>query len=82
MVVSVEKNVPLNGISCGSERRAQANHPMRCRKLKDEVKTGGYAEVSLTRDNEFISQVFWGFKITDMLTVFSIQKIYLILNSP
>ncbi len=42
MVVSVEEKVPLDGISCGSERRAQANHPMRCRKLTDDVKTGGY----------------------------------------
>jgi len=42
MVVSVEEKVPLDGISCESERRAQANHPMRCRKLKDDVKTGGY----------------------------------------
>jgi len=33
MVVSVEEKVPLDGISCESERRAQANHPMRCRKL-------------------------------------------------
>jgi hypothetical protein len=42
MVVSVEEKVPPDGISCESERRAQANHPMRCRKLKDDVKTGGY----------------------------------------
>ncbi len=42
MVVSVEEKVPPDGISCGSERRAQANHPMRCRKIKDDVKTGGY----------------------------------------
>jgi len=42
MVVSVEEKVPPDGISCGSERRAQANHPMRCRKHKDDVKTGGY----------------------------------------
>ena len=42
MVVSVEEKVPLDGISCESERRAQANHPMRCRKHKDGVKTGGY----------------------------------------
>ena len=42
MVVSVEEKVPLDGISCGSERRAQANHPMRCRKIKDDVKTGGH----------------------------------------
>ena len=42
MVVSVEEKVPLDGISCESERRAQANHPMRCRKHKDDVKTGGY----------------------------------------
>ncbi len=42
IVVSVEEKVPLDGISCGSERRAQANHPMRCRKCKDGVKTGGY----------------------------------------
>jgi hypothetical protein len=41
-VVSVEEKVPLDGISCGSERRAKANHPMRCRKCKDGVKTGGY----------------------------------------
>ena len=41
-VVSVEEKVPLDGISCGSERRAKANHPMRCRKCKDDVKTGGY----------------------------------------
>jgi hypothetical protein len=40
--VSVEEKVPPDGISCESERRAQANHPMRCRKLKDDVKTGGY----------------------------------------
>ena len=33
MVVSVEEKVPPDGISCESERRAQANHPMRCRKL-------------------------------------------------
>jgi hypothetical protein len=42
MVVSVEEKVPPDGISCYSERRAQANHPMRCRKHKDDVKTGGY----------------------------------------
>jgi hypothetical protein len=42
MVVSVEEKVPLDGISYESERRAQANHSMRCRKLKDDVKTGGY----------------------------------------
>ena len=42
MVVSVEEKVSLDGISCESERRAQANHPMRCRKHKDDVKTGGY----------------------------------------
>ncbi len=42
MVVSVEEKVPLDGISCGPERRAQANHPMRCRKIKDDVKTGGH----------------------------------------
>ena len=33
MVVSVEEKVPPDGISCESERRAQANHAMRCRKL-------------------------------------------------
>jgi len=42
MVASVEEKVPPDGISCESERRAQANHPMRCRKHKDDVKTGGY----------------------------------------
>ncbi len=42
MVMSVEEKVPLYGISCGSERRAQANHPMRCRKIKDDIKTGGH----------------------------------------
>ncbi len=40
MVVSVEEKVPLDGISCESERRAQANHSMRRRKIMDEVKTG------------------------------------------
>jgi hypothetical protein len=34
MVVSVEEKVPPDGISCESERRAQANHPMRCRNIK------------------------------------------------
>jgi hypothetical protein len=42
MVVSVEEKVSPDGISCESERRAQANYPMRCRKHKDDVKTGGY----------------------------------------
>ena len=32
VVVSVEEKVLHDGISCESERRAQANHPMRCRK--------------------------------------------------
>ena len=41
-VVSVEEKVPPDGISYESERRAQANHAMRCQKLKDDVKTGGY----------------------------------------
>jgi hypothetical protein len=40
MVVSVEEKVPPDGISCESERRAQANHPMRCRNIRDGVKTG------------------------------------------
>ena len=40
MVVSVEEKVPPDGISCESERRAQANHSMRRRKIMDEVKTG------------------------------------------
>ena len=42
MVVSVEEKVLLDGISCGSGRRAKANHPMRCRKSNDDVETGGY----------------------------------------
>ena len=48
MVVSVEEKVSLDGISCGSERRAKANHSMRCRNFMDDVKTGGflYARIS------------------------------------
>jgi hypothetical protein len=51
MVVSVEEKVPPDGISCGSERRAQANHPMRCRKHKDDVKTGGYLYVRISPED-------------------------------
>ena len=40
VVVSVEEKVLHDGISCESERRAQANHSMRRRKTMDEVKTG------------------------------------------
>jgi hypothetical protein len=48
IVVSVEEKVSQDGISCGSERRAQANHPMRCRNFMDDVETGGllYARIS------------------------------------
>ncbi len=38
MVLSVKEKVTPDGISWESERRAQANHPMRCRKRKDDVK--------------------------------------------
>jgi len=42
MVVSVEEKVPQDGIRCDSGRRTKVNHSMKCRKAKDDVKTGSW----------------------------------------
>ena len=47
-VVSVKEKVPPDGISWESEIKAHANHQMRCRKRKDDFKTGGYLNTRIS----------------------------------
>jgi hypothetical protein len=64
MVLSVKEKVPPDGISWESERRAQANHPMRCRKRKDDVKLGGYLYTRISPgDTRLLPGRFPGIKV-------------------
>ncbi len=42
MVVSIEEKLLHDGSRCDSGRRTKVNHSMKCRKAKDDVKTGGW----------------------------------------